>query len=146
MSALSHEPLRVSSDPPEQSIAIVLHFADSEACEPPERVMAASDAVKGSDEDMRLPPDAVKLRYDAGEVVIVTSRSLKRRASTENTRRSPSISALMYDCMLRCVRTTAVPAGTSSLRLSFMPSAISMPFTSVGISKSHSTISPSGVR
>lgn len=145
MSALSHEPFRVSSEPPEQSIDTVPHAAESVAREPPERVNAAVVAVIVSGEYISLPPDAVKSWYDAGEVVMVTSRSLNRRASTVKTTLSPAVSALMYCCMLKCVRITAVPTGISSLRTSFMPSVISMPSAADGISMLQSTISPSGV-
>ena len=77
---------------------------------------------------------------------MVTSRFLNRRASTVKEMRLPAVSALMYCCMLKCVRITAVPAGMPSSRTSFMPSVISMPPASDGISILHSTISPSGVR
>ena len=145
MSALSHEPLRVSSEPPEQFTTAVLHAAESVAREPPERVNAAVVARTVSGEYISLPPDAVKSWYDAGEVVMVTSRSLNRRASTVKTILSPAVSALMYCCMLKWVRITAVPTGMSSLRISFMPSVISMPSAAAGISMLQSTISPSGV-
>ena len=78
MSALSHEPLRVSSEPPEQFTTAVPHAAESVAREPPERVNAAVVARTVSGEYISLPPDAVKSWYDAGEVVMVTSRSLNR--------------------------------------------------------------------
>lgn len=145
MSALSHEPLRVSSEPPEQFTTAVPHAAESVAREPPERVNAAVVAVTASGEYISLPPDAVKSWYNAGEVVMVTSRSLNRRASTVKTILSPAVSALMCCCMLKCVRITAVPTGMSSLRISFMPSVISMPSAAAGISMLQSTISPSGV-
>lgn len=48
-----------------------------------------------SGEYISLPPEAVNERYDAGDVVMVTSRFLKRRASTVNIVLLRSVSALI---------------------------------------------------
>lgn len=99
-----------------------------------------------SGEYISLPPEAVNVLYDAGEIVIVTSRFLKRRASTVKIVRLRSVSALIYGWIFSCVRIMAVPAGMASSSTRRMPSVISMPSAAVGISISRSVISPSGVR
>lgn len=99
-----------------------------------------------SGEYISLPPEAVNVLYDAGEVVMVTSRFLKRRASTEKIVLLRSVSALIYGWIFSCVRIMAVPAGMVSSSTRRMPSVISMPSAAVGISISRSEISPSGVR
>lgn len=53
----------------------------------------ASSCISG--EYISLPPEAVNVLYDAGEIVIVTSRFLKRRASTVKIVRLRLVSALI---------------------------------------------------
>ena len=48
-----------------------------------------------SGEYISLPPEAVNVLYDAGEIVMVTSRFLKRRASTVKIVRLRLVSALI---------------------------------------------------
>ena len=52
------------------------------AWEPPDIMNEALARFCISGEYISLPPEAVNVLYGAGEVVIVTSRFLKRRAST----------------------------------------------------------------
>lgn len=99
-----------------------------------------------SGEYISLPPEAVNVLYDAGEIVMVTSRFLKRRASTVKIVRLRLVSALIYGWIFSCVRIMAVPDGIDSSSTRRMPSVISMPSAAVGISISRSVISPSGVR
>lgn len=65
------------------------------AWEPPDTMKVAWSRFCISGEYISLPPEAVNVLYDAGEIVIVTSRFLKRRASTVKIVRLRLVSALI---------------------------------------------------